>query len=163
MLRSAKYQLAALLAAGALLAGLTAWGRLPGGARAQDKPGATERSQDKGANGRRAAFIAAFNKGDARAVAAFWAPDATYVDQAGREHKGREAIQQLYERVFAARKGAKLEIHITSSKQLTPEVVLEDGVTSVTPSSSTTSGVSCFAAVTWMASFAPLRAANTFS
>jgi uncharacterized protein (TIGR02246 family) len=133
MLRSAKYQLAALLAAGALLGGLTAWGRLPGGARAQDKPGATERSEGKEANGRRAAFIEAFNKGDARAVAAFWAPDATYVDQAGRTHKGREAIQQLYEKVFAARKGAKLAIHVTSSKQLTPDVALEDGVTEVTP------------------------------
>ena len=144
---SVKYQLAALLAAGALLAGLTAWGRLPGGARAQDKPGATERPDGKGANGRRAAFIAAFNKGDARAVAAFWAPDATYVDQAGREHKGREAIQQLYEKVFAARKGAKLAIHVTAAKQLTPDVVLEDGVTEVTPAEGGPATAARFSAV----------------
>ena len=133
MLRSAKYQLAALLAAGALLVGLTATGRLPGGARTQDRPGATERAEGKDVHGRRAAFIAAFNRGDARAVAAFWAPDATYVDQAGREHKGREAIEKLYEKVFAARKGAKLAIHVTSAKLLTPDVALEDGITEVTP------------------------------
>ena len=147
MLRSAKYQLAALLAAGALLGGLTAAGRLSGGARAQDKPSATERSEDKGAKGRRAAFIAAFNRGDARAVAAFWAPDATYVDQAGREHKGREAIEKLYEKVFAARKGAKLAIHVTAAKQLTPDVVLEDGVTEVTPAEGGLATTARFSAV----------------
>src|SRR5262249_17777006 len=58
---------------------------------------------------------------------------ALYVDQAGREYKGREAIRQLYEKAFAARKGAKLAIHLTSAKQVSPDVVLEDGVTEVTP------------------------------
>jgi uncharacterized protein (TIGR02246 family) len=84
------------------------------------------------AKGRRADFIAAFNKGDAKAVAAFWTPDGTYVDPVGHQHKGREAIQQLYEKVFAARKGAKLTIHVTSAKQLSPDVAVEDGITEVT-------------------------------
>jgi uncharacterized protein (TIGR02246 family) len=82
---------------------------------------------------RRAQFIAAFNKGDAKAVAAFWTEDATYVDQVGHEYKGRPAIEKLYQKVFAARKGAKLAIHVTASKMVTPEVVLNDGVTEVTP------------------------------
>jgi uncharacterized protein (TIGR02246 family) len=85
------------------------------------------------AKGRREAFIAAFNKGDARAAAAFWTPDATYLDQLGREHKGRKAIEQLYEKVFADRKGAKLAIHVTSAKQVSPDVTLEEGITEVTP------------------------------
>jgi hypothetical protein len=55
--------------------------------------------------------------------------------------------RQLYEKVFAARKGAKLEIHITSSKQLTPEVVLEDGVTEVTPAEGGPATVARFSAV----------------
>jgi uncharacterized protein (TIGR02246 family) len=84
------------------------------------------------AKGRRAAFIAAYNKGDAKAVAAFWTPDATYVDQVGREYKGRAAIEQLYEKVFAARKGAALSIEVSSAKELAPDVVLEDGITEVT-------------------------------
>jgi uncharacterized protein (TIGR02246 family) len=133
MLRSVKYQLAAVLAAGALLGGLTASGRLSGGGRAQDKPGATERPEDKDAKARRAEFIAAFNKGDAQAVAAFWMEDATYVDQVGQEHSGRAAIEQLYEKVFAARKGAKLTIQVTASKMLAPGVLLNDGITEVTP------------------------------
>jgi uncharacterized protein (TIGR02246 family) len=76
---------------------------------------------------------AAFNKGDAKAVAAFWAKDATYIDQVGHKYKGRSAIEKLYEKVFAARKGAKLAIYITETKRLAPEVVLNDGFTEVTP------------------------------
>jgi len=82
---------------------------------------------------RRAEFVAAFNKGDAKAVAAFWTEDATYVDQVGHECKGRAAIQKLYEKVFEARKGAKLAIHLTASKQLSPDVAVHDGYTEVTP------------------------------
>jgi uncharacterized protein (TIGR02246 family) len=82
---------------------------------------------------RRVAFIAAYDKGDAKAVATFWTPDATYVDQEGREHKGRAAIEKLYEKVFAENKGAKLAIHVTAMKQLTPDVILQDGITEVTP------------------------------
>jgi uncharacterized protein (TIGR02246 family) len=90
------------------------------------------REKEEPGKARRGAFIAAFNKGDAKAVAAFWTPDATYVDHFGHEYKGRPAIQRLYEKVFAAHKGAKLSIQITSAKELTPDVALEDGVTAVT-------------------------------
>jgi uncharacterized protein (TIGR02246 family) len=116
--------LAAIVAAG----GFVAAGKRPAGAEEQQ---AKEKEQP--AKDRRAEFIAAFNKGDAKAVAAFWAPDATYVDQVGREYKGRAAIEKLYEKVFAARKGAKLAIHVTSDKVVSPDVVLEDGITEVTP------------------------------
>jgi uncharacterized protein (TIGR02246 family) len=115
--------LAAILAA----AGFVALRTIPAGA---EEPKAEEKAVDKD---RRAAFIAAYEKGDAKAIAAFWAPDATYVEDDGREHKGRAAIQQMYEKVFAENKGAKLAIHVTSIKQLTPDVVLEDGITEVTP------------------------------
>lgn len=115
--------LAAILAGG----GLVALRTIPAGA---DEPKAEEKAVDKD---RRAAFIAAYDKGDAKAVAAFWAADATYVDQDGRETKGRAAIEKMYEKVFADNKGAKLAIHVTSLKQLTPDVVLQDGVTEVTP------------------------------
>jgi hypothetical protein len=49
--------------------------------------------------------------------------------------------------VFAARKGAKLTIHVTSSKQLTPEVALEDGVTEVTPAEGGLATAARFSAV----------------
>jgi uncharacterized protein (TIGR02246 family) len=99
---------------------------------AKDNKDSTKDNKDS-AKERRAAFVEAFNKGDAKAVAAFWTEDATYVDQVGQEYKGREAIQKLYEKVFEARKGAKLAIHVTASKQLSPDVALNDGYTEVTP------------------------------
>jgi uncharacterized protein (TIGR02246 family) len=91
------------------------------------------KEKEQSAKERRAQFIAAFNKGDAKAVAAFWTEDATYIDQVGREHKGRPAIEKLYAKVFAARKGARLAIHVTSSKMLSSDVLLNDGLTEVTP------------------------------
>src|SRR4051794_190133 len=89
-----------------------------GKASAQPVPtGKGQRAQD---------FIAAFNKGDAKAVAAFWTEGATYVDQVGQEYKGRAAIQKLYEKVFAENKGSKLAIHVISVKQVTPDVGIEE-------------------------------------
>jgi uncharacterized protein (TIGR02246 family) len=130
--------LAAALAAG----GLVAAGKPP-----DDAGGRKPEEKEQPAKGRREAFIAAFNRGDARAVAAFWAPDATYVDQVGREYKGREAIEQLYEKTFAARKGAKLAIHVTSAKVLAPDVAMEDGVTEVTPAEGSPPTAARFTAV----------------
>jgi uncharacterized protein (TIGR02246 family) len=115
--------LAAVLAAG----GLVALRTIPAVA---DEPKGEEKAVAKE---RRAAYIAAYDRGDAKAVAAFWTPDATYVDQEGREYNGREAIEKMYEKAFADNKGAKLAIHVTAIKQVTPDVVLEDGFTEVTP------------------------------
>ena len=122
--------LAAIVAAGVFVA----TGRMPAVAEEQSARDKEQSAKDKEqpAKERRAEFIAAFNKGDAKAVAAFWTPDATYVDQVGREYKGREAIQQLYEKTFAANKGAKLAIHATSTKQVSPDVLLQYGITEVT-------------------------------
>lgn len=119
--------LMAALALAAMLVYFVSLGKAPA-----DTP---EKAQDKddAASSRRAAFIEAYNQGDAKAVAAFWAPDADYVDEDGHAYKGREAIEKLYEKAFAARKGAKLAIHVTASKTLTPDVVINDGQTEVTP------------------------------
>jgi len=78
-------------------------------------------------------FITAFNSGDAKAVAGFWTPEATYTDEVGNVIRGRPALEKLYEKVFADRKGAKLAIHVQSAKLLTPDVGIEEGITEVTP------------------------------
>ncbi len=116
--------LAAVVAAG----GYVATGRVPAVA---DGPRVPEKEQ--AAKERRAEFVKAYNEGDAKAVAGFWTEDATYVDPDGREYKGRADIEKLYAKVFAANKGAKLAIHPVGSKMLSPEVLLNDGITEVTP------------------------------
>src|SRR5262249_37453224 len=59
-------------------------------------------------------FIAAFNKGDASALAGFFTSDADYVDQAGNTLSGRKAIEAAFEKQFAARKDGRLRIDTTA-------------------------------------------------
>src|SRR5262249_4435908 len=111
-----------------------------------DKPKA--KGKETLAHGKRAQeFLAAFHKGDAKAVAAFWTPDGDYVDQSGRHFKGRAAIEKLYARVFAAQKGATPTAHAPPARLVTPDVALEDGLTEVTPAGGGPPSVAAFSAV----------------
>src|SRR5579864_2303191 len=84
--------------------------------------------------GRRAKeFIAAFNRGDAKALAGFWTPTGDYTDMDGKKYQGRAALEKLYKKVFATRKGAKLTIIVNSTRQLSPDVILQEGITEVAP------------------------------
>jgi uncharacterized protein (TIGR02246 family) len=79
------------------------------------------------------AFVEAFHKGDARAVAACWAPDGDFIDQTGRHVKGREAIEKSLAHAFAEDKGLKLRIDSESLRFVTPDVAVEDGITAAFP------------------------------
>lgn len=82
--------------------------------------------------GKRAqAFIEAFNKGDAKAVSEFWTPEGAYTDQAGREYKGRAALEKMYKQFFAENQGAKLTIHVKSLRAISADVAMEEGITEV--------------------------------
>ncbi len=77
------------------------------------------------------AFVGAFDKGDAKALAAFWAPDGDYTSQTGRHLKGREAIEKAFTGFFAEHKGVKVRIDSASLRFVTPDVAIEDGTTEV--------------------------------
>jgi uncharacterized protein (TIGR02246 family) len=126
-----------------------ALGQMVSGGRTEGSPDdAKAQTQPEPGKGKRAqAFIAAFNKGDAKETAAFWMPDATYVDQTGREVKGRAAIEKLYEKVFTEMKGAKLQVSVISARLLSPEVALEEGITEITPADGGPGSVARFSAV----------------
>jgi uncharacterized protein (TIGR02246 family) len=79
------------------------------------------------------AFVEAFHKGDAEAVAAFWTPDGEYTDPTGRHLKGREAIQKAFAQLFAEHKGLKIRIEGLSLRFVTPDVAIEEGVSEVIP------------------------------
>jgi uncharacterized protein (TIGR02246 family) len=114
-------------------------------ARSEEPKG--EEKGELGKGKRAQAFLAAFNRGDAKAVAAFWTPDGDYVDQVGHKHKGRAALEKLYEKVFAGNKGAKLTLTITTHKQLTPDVAIEEGTTQVAPADGGPPTAGAFSAV----------------
>jgi len=91
-------------------------------------------SRDKAALAKNAeAFIEAFQKGDARALAAFWTPDGDYTDQTGKHLKGREAIEKAFKGLFDEHKDLKLQIDSQSLRFVTPDVAIEDGTTAVIP------------------------------
>ena len=132
----------------ALIMGLAVSQMVLGGKKSVLEEGAKAKPEPEPGKGKRAQeFIAAFNKGDAKATASFWMPDATYVDQTGRETKGRAAIEKLYEKVFAEQKGAKLTITVTSARLIAPEVAREDGLTEITPAEGGPGSVARFSAV----------------
>jgi len=76
-------------------------------------------------------FVDAFHKGDAKALAAFYTPDADYIDETGRTFKGRATIEKNYAEFFANNKGYKLRINIDSRKFPTPDLAIEDGTSVV--------------------------------
>jgi len=80
-------------------------------------------------------YIAAYNKGDAKALANFFAEDAEYIDADGELTKGRAEIEKLLATAFQENPGAKLEIAVDELTQVTPEVVVSRGVATVTPES----------------------------
>lgn len=79
-----------------------------------------------------AGYVAAFNQGDARSLAALWSPEAVYTQpDTGEQAVGRAAIEKLFAQTFAASKGAKLEATTQSVKFVSPNVAIEQGTAKV--------------------------------
>ena len=93
------------------------------------------------------AFVAAFNKQDAKAVAALWTEEGEYVDDTGHVFAGRDAIGKEYEQFFAENPGAKMRINISSLRLLSPEAAVEDGQAFVEVASAGTPTSSPYTAV----------------
>jgi uncharacterized protein (TIGR02246 family) len=77
-------------------------------------------------------YVQAFNAGDAKALAAFWAADGEFVDAAGNSFKGRSAIAKEFAAFFAESKGIKLDVTTDSLRFISPGVALESGTARVT-------------------------------
>ena len=77
-------------------------------------------------------YVAAFNQGDAKALAAMWSPEAVYTNPlSGEQVVGREAIEQQFAGIFADEKGAKLEAKTDSIQFISPSVAVEHGTAKV--------------------------------
>ena len=73
-------------------------------------------------------LVAAFNGGDAEAVAAVFAPQAELVDEAGNVYRGREAIAALLARFFEQYPNVTLELATETARPIGPSVVIADGL-----------------------------------
>ena len=78
------------------------------------------------------AYVEAYNKHDAKALASLWSPEAVYVDpETGEQAVGREAIEKEFAETFAGLKDSKLEVEVKSIKFLSPSVAVESGIARV--------------------------------
>lgn len=74
-----------------------------------------------------AQFNEAFNRGDARAVASFWAQDGTLINPAGREARGPAEVARVFGEDSKSILGGSTSVFtIRSVRQLSPDTVFLD-------------------------------------
>ena len=75
-----------------------------------------------------AAYVEAFNKADAKALAAMWSPEAVYTNPlSGVQVIGREAIEKQFADIFSDSNGIKLAANTHSIDFISPGVAVEAG------------------------------------
>ena len=107
-----------------------------GGAAASTRATAAATSHDgdaKAIAALAAAYVKAFNAGDARAAAATYAEDALVVDELGERIEGRARIQESLASAFADSPGSKMIIEMQALRFLGPDTALEEGSATITP------------------------------
>jgi uncharacterized protein (TIGR02246 family) len=104
-------------------------------AKGEDKARpAADRSEDEAAiRANIAQFVKAYNAGDAKGVAALFAPDGEAWDKDGNEAEGREAIAETFGELFKALPKRKIEVFVESLKFIGADLALEVGSTKETP------------------------------
>lgn len=75
-----------------------------------------------------AEFAAAFNKSDAKAVAALWTEQGESRDASGKLTQGRAAIEKTYSDFFKAQPNAKLEVLVKSIRFPAKDLAVEEGL-----------------------------------
>jgi uncharacterized protein (TIGR02246 family) len=83
-------------------------------------------------------YTAAFNNGNLDGVLAHIAPDADFVDDGGKQYKGKADLAEVFKHSLADLKGSKLKSTITSIHFLRPDVAVVDGNAEVTGPDGTT-------------------------
>ncbi len=104
-----------------------------GQGQAVDKAAADRSADEAAIRANVAAFARAYNAGDAKAVAALFAPDALIVDKEEDTSQGRAAIEQTFADLFAAAPQKRLEVSISSIRFIGPDLAVEVGTTKETP------------------------------
>lgn len=75
-----------------------------------------------------AKYVEAYNKGDAKALAECWSPDAVYTNRiTGEQAVGRAAIEEQFAAQFKEQPGSKLEVNVASIQFISPNVAVEHG------------------------------------
>ncbi|QDU89026.1 SnoaL-like domain protein [Pirellulimonas nuda] len=78
------------------------------------------------------AYVAAYNRHDAAALAGCWAEDAVYLNrETGQPVEGRPAIREMFAGMFESGEASRLSVTIDSIRLVTPDVAIEDGTAEI--------------------------------
>ncbi|HMK35271.1 MAG TPA: SgcJ/EcaC family oxidoreductase [Desulfomonilaceae bacterium] len=72
-------------------------------------------------------YVQAFNQGDAKAFAGFWADNAEYITPSGERLKGRDKIEKAFKQFFSNNKGAQVNVHISGIRFPRANEAVEEG------------------------------------
>lgn len=78
-------------------------------------------------------FTNAFNRGDAKTIAALWTHDGTLVDEQGNTFQGRPAIEKEYAVFFKQFPGARIAVEVSSIEFPARSVAIENGFAKASP------------------------------
>jgi uncharacterized protein (TIGR02246 family) len=76
-------------------------------------------------------YVNAYNRGDAKAVAAHWSESGEWISPSGQRFQGRQAIEKEMESLFAENKGVRIEVINPSVRLVSPDVAMEEGTVRV--------------------------------
>ena len=79
------------------------------------------------------AFVRDYNKGDSKALAAYFTDDAEAVEADGERLQGRDLIEQRFVETFHSSPGVKIALEIEAIRFLNPDTAKEEGRTWITP------------------------------
>jgi uncharacterized protein (TIGR02246 family) len=76
-------------------------------------------------------YVAAYNRGDAKAVAAHWSDSGEWISPSGERFQGKRAIEKELQTLFAEKKGVRIEVLRPSIRLVSADVAIEEGTVRV--------------------------------
>jgi len=74
-----------------------------------------------------AAFVKAFDAGDADALSKLFVEEGEFVDEQGVAYRGRAEVKEVFQRFFTTFTGAKVKLDIESVRSIGPHLAIEEG------------------------------------
>ncbi len=76
-------------------------------------------------------YVAAYNRGDAKAVAALWSDNGEWVSPSGQRFQGKTAIEKEMQTLFTENRGVRIEVINPSIRMVSAQVAIEEGTVRV--------------------------------
>ncbi len=100
------------------------------GAQAADKKPA-DTSDEAAIRAAVESYVAAYNRGDAKAVAAHWSDSGQWISPSGERFQGKQAIEKELRSLLAQNKGVRIEVTRPTIRIISPDAAIEEGTARV--------------------------------